>query len=247
MKRWIAALLLAGAMLSACGTAPTNETQEKTETPKPSASVPAAVEEQGKPETSAQEAPKQETSVQEEATQKKTEQSAPPQGTDTTDNSLQQTIERLSLVGDTSVVAGVVYVNVTIPSEYHGFTSQEALDAETGELFTSAKLNEDGSVTYRMSAAQYDSMLLQMKKEIGEAIMQMVENTDFGVTAVVPSEDYTSYELTVSKNEIGINQATCMSACLLYGRLMNHFTGNRAPESTVRVYNAEGKLLEEYR
>lgn len=65
----------------------------------------------------------------------------------------------LDALGKVETENGILTVSITIPADLVGETTQEDLDASKGELYQSALLNDDGSVTYKMTKKQHRAML----------------------------------------------------------------------------------------
>ena len=64
---------------------------------------------------------------------------------------LQEDMDELSKIGDIEVENGILTVSITLPAEYMEGVTQEQLDAGKGTTYQSATLNDDGSVTYKMT------------------------------------------------------------------------------------------------
>ena len=60
--------------------------------------------------------------------------------------------EQLESLGKIVTENGIFYVYITLPAELiNRDITQESIDAEAGEAYTSGMLNEDGSVTYKLT------------------------------------------------------------------------------------------------
>ena len=68
--------------------------------------------------------------------------------------------DQLESLGKVTTENGIFYVTITIPANMVGAdTTQESLDAKTNKNFTSAKLNDDGSVTIKDVTILIDFLL----------------------------------------------------------------------------------------
>ena len=68
--------------------------------------------------------------------------------------------DELEALGQVQTEDGVFFVIITLPPDIVGADiTQESLDADAGENYISAKLNDDGSVSYKMTKKQHKVML----------------------------------------------------------------------------------------
>lgn len=77
------------------------------------------------------------------------ESSAESTASEDVDNTAWDTLESM---GNIETVNGFLTVSITMPKDFVGEDiTQEALDEKAGERYVSARLNEDGSVTYKLT------------------------------------------------------------------------------------------------
>ena len=218
MKRFVC-LLLAALMvlsLSACGKANTNEASAPAATPAPAAAAPAA------------EAPAAPTE-------------APVSEESLIDDPAWDTLESL---GKVTTENGIFYVTITIPADMVGAeTTQASLDAEAGKNFTSAKLNDDGSVTYKMTKKQHKAMLEEFTKGIDEGLQEMVDNSDYAFTKITHNANYTSFDAYLSTSEVGMTEGFMVLGFYMYGGLYSLFSGENVDNVAVNFYGPDGNLI----
>ena len=103
-------------------------------------------------------------------------------------------MKQLEAIGDVDVDKGLFNVTLTIPKDFVGETTQEKLDESVKEKgYKSATLNSDGSVTYVMTKAQHEEMLVGIRESIDKSLSEMVESSDYpNITNVEHNDNYTS-------------------------------------------------------
>jgi hypothetical protein len=62
--------------------------------------------------------------------------------------------------------------------------------------FLSAKLNDDGSVTYKMTKGQHKEVMEGIKESIEEALGEMIASEDYSFTKIEPNSDFTKFKVT---------------------------------------------------
>lgn len=82
----------------------------------------------------------------------------------------------LASLGEVDTANGILTVTITLPEEFCRGTSQAALDAVTGIAFQAATRNKDGTVTYRMTKAQYKALNEDIAATFDAALQKMAES-----------------------------------------------------------------------
>ena len=80
--------------------------------------------------------------------------------------------------------------------------TQEEIDAKAGENFISGKLNEDGSVTYKMTKKQHKEMMDGVVESIESSLNEMVEGEDYSFTEIKHNKDFTEFDITISLRNV---------------------------------------------
>lgn len=98
-----------------------------------------------------------------------------------------------------NVDKGLFNVEVTIPSSFFEGEDPEqvAANAEADNV-EEATVNDDGSITYKMSKAQHKEMMEELATSIEEAKNEITESGDFpSIQAIEASSNYDSFTVNV--------------------------------------------------
>lgn len=224
MKRILAmvlALTMAAGM-TACGSkAAEPQTEAKTE---------AVAETQAVKEA---EEPKTAESTEAETKPAETEEAIEDEGWD-----------QLEALGNIETENGILTASITYPKDLVGEDiTQEEIDAKAGENYISGKLNEDGSVTYKMTKKQHKEMMDGVASSIEETLKDMVESEDYSFTEIKHNKDYTEFDVTISGEELTFSDSIATLGFYMYGGMYGIFTGAKADHVVVNYYNANGDLI----
>ena len=163
----------------------------------------------------------------------------------TEDDDFEKDMEELSAIGDVEVENGILTVSITIPAELVGEITQEELNEGKGTNYVSAVINDDGSVTYKMTKAQHKEMLASLVKGFDDGIQEMVDdNENYSIASVTYNEDFTVFDVTMDGNELGLGDSFSVMAFYMYGGMYGIFTGKRPEHVVVNFYDPEGNLIE---
>lgn len=121
--------------------------------------------------------------------------------------------------------------------------TQESIDANAGETYTSGKLNDDGSVTYKMTKKQHKAMLELTAEQIDSALQELVDSEEYAFTSITHSKDFTSFDVTLSTGELGLTEGFMTLGFYMYGGMYALLTGSEADNITVRYYAPDGSLI----
>jgi hypothetical protein len=180
-----------------------------------------------------------ETTVAEtENVQESTAESTAPEDVD---NTAWDTLESM---GNIETVNGFLTVSITMPKDFVGEDiTQEALDEKAGERYVSARLNEDGSVTYKLTKKQHKDMMGEIVAGIDESLQGMVDGTDYSFTEIKHNDDYTIFDVTAGGDELGLTDSFATLAFYMYGGMYGIFTGKTPEKVIVNFYNPNGDLI----
>ena len=140
-------------------------------------------------------------------------------------------------------------VTLTLPSDYveEGAT-QEQLEEEikSNSGIKSVKLNEDGSVTYKMTKKAHQEMMQSIADSIDEAMKEMIGSEDYpDFVDVKANEDYTVFTVSISSNELSLNEGFSVIAFYFYGGMYGVYSGETPENIHVDFVNAEtGEVVE---
>ena len=167
-------------------------------------------------------------------------------GTETaTEDPLTEDVSALESIGDVEVIDGIAYVYLTLPADLVGEITQEDIDAKAGETYQSGKLNDDGSVTYKMTRKQHQKMMDELKESIEEACNEMLNEVDtFGITAIDHNDDYTTFKVTVNSDTVGLITSFSVLAFYTYGGMYGILSGKNPDNISVEFYSPDGTLIQ---
>ena len=96
---------------------------------------------------------------------------------------------------------GLFNVEVTVPASFfEGETEAEMQARATESGFTSAKLNDDGTITYQMPKRVYEKALSDMKTSLNETIQQTVDEQPGIFKSVSYNAKVTEFEVVVDRS-----------------------------------------------
>lgn len=147
----------------------------------------------------------------------------------------------LDALGDVEVDEKLFSVELTIPADYVGDTTQEELDKSAEENgFKSITLNDDGSATYIMTKKQHEEMMSGIADEINSNLTGMIGSEDYpNITNIETNENYTSFTVTTSSTELDLNESFSVMAFYTYGGMYNIFNGTSVDNVHVDFVNAD--------
>ena len=202
-----------------------------------------------KAEAESAEKEEEKTEAQEEATgteeTAQTEQTEENEAAPEDDGVEDESWDDLASLGQVETENGIFFVTITLPANLVGEeVTQEELDEKVGESYLSATLNEDGSVTYKMTKAQHKAMLDGFASSMQESIQEIIDSDDYATTAVTYNEDMTQFDVTVSTEELGLYDSFSVLTYYMYGAIYGIFSGKTPEKVIVNFYNANGDLIE---
>lgn len=152
--------------------------------------------------------------------------------------------DKLESMGKIETENGLFYVSITLPADFVGEdVTQESIDAKAGENYTSGKLNDDGSVTYKMTKKQHKAMLDSISESIEKSLQEMIDSPDYAFTEITHNDNYTSFDVHLSTEELGFAESFMVLGFYMYGGMYNVFTGQEVDNIEVNFYSSSGKLI----
>lgn len=132
-------------------------------------------------------------------------------------------------------------VELTVPADYIGETTQGELDAAAKEKgFKSITLNEDGSATYVMTKGQHKELMSEMTNEFNAALAEMVGSEDYpNFTNIEANSDFTNFTITTTSTELDFNESFSTMVFYMYGGMYNAFNGTSVDNIHVDFVNAD--------
>lgn len=161
-----------------------------------------------------------------------------------TEDPMAEDMKILSAIGEVSVENGILTVSVTVPASLVGDGADQAqLDADAGTTYQSAKVNEDGSITYKMTRAQHKEMLADMQESIDQALQEMIDSTDYNFQAITYNSNMSKFEATMTTTELGLGDSFSVIAFYMYGGMYQIFCGDKSESIVVNFYAPDGTLI----
>ncbi|OUO99807.1 hypothetical protein B5F36_14935 [Anaerofilum sp. An201] len=131
-------------------------------------------------------------------------------------------------------------VEITLPADMVGETTQEQLNSENAGKVHSVTLNDDGSVTFVMSKRQHKEMMAEMAASLDESLSEMVGTEDYpNVQKIEHNDDYTSFTVTTTSTELSLQESMSVMIYYVSGGMYNTFAGNPAANIHVDFVNAD--------
>lgn len=137
-------------------------------------------------------------------------------------------------------------VELTIPSDYIGDTTQEELDAIAKDKeYKSITLNEDGSATYVMTKGQHKELMSEMENEFNNTLSEMIGSEDYpNFTNIEANSDFTEFTITTTSTELDFNESFSTIVFYMYGGMYNAFNGTEVDNIHVDFVNADsGEII----
>ena len=162
------------------------------------------------------------------------------------ESSTDEDVAEIDSVGDVEVEENLFSVEITIPADYVGETTQEELDAKAEENgYKSIKLNSDGSATYIMTKTQHEEMMNEVASNINDALSEMIGSEDYpNITDITTNDDFTEFTITTSSTELDLNESFSVLAFYMYGGMYNIFNGTPIDNVHVDFVNADsGEII----
>ena len=143
-------------------------------------------------------------------------------------------------LGDIEVEKGLFSVELTIPADYIGETTQEELDKAAEESgIQSITLNDDGSATYIMTKAQHEEMMKEIAVSIHSALKEMVGSENYpNITDITANSDFTVFTVTTESSEIDMNESFSILTFYMYGGMYAVFNGTEVDSIHIDFVNA---------
>lgn len=100
-----------------------------------------------------------------------------------------------------AVEKNLTNVEVTLPAALFEDESKEEIESAAKEKgIKEVRVNEDGSVYYKMSRSTHKKMLVEMKKSVDETMDDLVNDENFvSFKKVSGNKDFTSFDITVDQ------------------------------------------------
>ena len=131
---------------------------------------------------------------------------------------------------------------------FEGQTEDEIIASAKEEGVKEVKVNEDGTVYYKMSKSEHKKMIKEMKESAVDSITEIVKSDEYpSIKEISYNKDFTEYDITVDRKalENSMDGFAVFSLAIL-GSYYNAFDGkaddlkltmNMIDEATGKVYD----------
>ena len=149
-----------------------------------------------------------------------------------------------------SVDKNVFSVDVTVPASFYEDQklTQEELNADAAKKgYGRAKLNADGSVTFRMSKSQHQKALADMKKSVDDYIQETVNDSPKIFRKVTYNQNMTEFDISVNRAAFEDDLAAGMIGfgIGILSAFYQMFNGIKKYKTTINILDvATGKVFD---
>ncbi len=143
----------------------------------------------------------------------------------------------------------ILFVVVTFSKDYIDEMTQEELDdLSSEEGFKSATLNDDGSVTLKMSKSRYKELVMYIADTIDDEMYDMVDSISYPkVTAVRANDDYTKFTVTTTNTKLSANETMSVLKFYSNGEMYGAISGKEVDNIEVVFINEEsGEVIRSF-
>ena len=152
--------------------------------------------------------------------------------------------DSLKKVGQIQTENGIFITSITVPKDFVGEgITQADIDSKAGDTYISGKLNDDGSITYKLTKKQHKAMLDELMNSLEKSFTEMINSKDYSFTSIKHNKDYTQFDVTLSTDELGLSESFATLTFYMAGGVYGIFSGKKADKIIVNYYNAAGKLI----
>lgn len=148
--------------------------------------------------------------------------------------------------GKIEVEKEIFNVKITLPAALAEGTTQEDLDQAIKDgVYHTASLNEDGSVTIKMSKRQHKKCMDNMAADMEKSLQEMVGSEDYpNFTDVQANQNYTHFTVTTTSEELDMMESFSVLGFYMMGGMYAAFNGDAGATITVDFVNADsGKTI----
>lgn len=122
---------------------------------------------------------------------------------------------------------------------------QESIDSLVSEKkIKSGKVNEDGSITYIMSAAQHKKYMEDLKENIESSNQELIQDTSNSITDIKMNDPISVFDVYVDPNSYNDFESFMALGFYIQGGFYRMFNGDKDPYVTVNFINKDtGDIL----
>ena len=150
-------------------------------------------------------------------------------------------LEEVETIGDVDVDKGLFDVTITLPKDFVGEITQDALNASVKEKgYQSATLNDDGSVTFVMTKAQHKEVMQETKNQINNSLKEMVGSETYpNITSITANDNFSHFEIVTKNTSPDMAESFAALNLYIYGGMYATFNGEPVGNIHVDYINAD--------
>lgn len=163
--------------------------------------------------------------------------------------------EEVKQENDTVAVdEGLLTATINLPNSFfesfdttaEAYVEKMQADSTEEELFKEVVLNDDGSVTLKMSKSKYNKMMDEMAKSINDSIQEMISDTETysNFADIKTNSDFTEFNITLANGQVSLVESFSVIAFYMYGGIYQMFTENPNMDIKVNFYDTAGNLID---
>ena len=176
-------------------------------------------------------------------------EAAPQENVDTEDGGsgremTQEDWDQLAAIGDVQVENGVMTVSLNVPADLAKNISQETIDAGIGTQYQAAFRNQDGSITYKMTKEQHQTMLEQLAVSFDNSLQEMIDDEKYTISNITRNNDFTVFDIALDGAEPSASDSFAAFSLNMYGELYGVFNGKRPEHVIVNYLDSNGNLID---
>lgn len=159
---------------------------------------------------------------------------------------MEESTSNIDSIGDIEVEKELFEVTMTLPADFVGDTTQEALDALAEEKgYQSIVLNDDGSATYTMTKKQHEELLKETADSINQSLSEMIGSESYpNITDIQANDDFTSFTVTTKSTKLDLGESFSVMAFYMYGGFYAICDGKEVGNIHVDFVNADtGEII----
>lgn len=136
-------------------------------------------------------------------------------------------------------------VELTVPATYVNNATQEDLNTTAQKAgYESITLNEDGSATYRITPAQHQTMLENLRIGIQDKIKLLPTSPKYdSIDNIITNDDFTSYEVHLNISGTDFDTSMVILNLRMYTAMYQAFCGNNDISMHIDFYDKKGTLV----
>ena len=158
----------------------------------------------------------------------------------------EMTDAEMAALGDVEVNQGLLSVTITLPKEFAEDVTQADIDKAIADGdIQDGRLNDDGTVSYRLSKSQHEESLAELRGSVDEVIAEENSTNPGLYEEVTYNDDMTQFRVVVADRKKYEQSMSMMGLGLLFGAAFYQiFYGVPEDERNVVIEYVDGKTGE---